>query len=451
MPSLHDIQAAVPPNGGGAVDKTLLRNAVQVRTAYVLGRAEDPGDLVGVDPVTGAAIICIVFKGRLFDYDPDDGSTPPDGITCLVTNDGRRYKLSDGADVFVYSVLSKALTTPPVSPSPTVGDAYLVAAAATGAWAGKSNFVAVLTERGPDWEFIDFGIGRLIYVEDEDAYYHRNSGGAWVAGFGNLIIGANTVRLSAAINFGKRVIVEDMTTTAPPGTASVGTAFVVGSSATGAWSGQDGKIAICEVANQFTIYNPGNGWLAFNKADGTEYRHNGTGWIAAAGSWVDRKSVSTASGSTTAASGTASYSYSTTTAPTTSQRRTIDTATISFTAKKSGAVLRFDYTADVLFTFISVTFTATTGPLVLALFRDSEADAIAWKFVGGLRELRAVVDASAATVTTVNAAVRDFFEIPASNTSSHTYRIAIMSAGLSNAPIDATTLTRRLFTVQEAA
>eukprot|EP01037_Dinobryon_pediforme_P039209 gene39209-47666_t len=38
------------------------------------------------------------------------------------------------------SVISLALTAPPASPSP--GDAYIVAASATGAWSGKSGTIA---------------------------------------------------------------------------------------------------------------------------------------------------------------------------------------------------------------------------------------------------------------------------------------------------------------------
>lgn len=434
MTVYHDIQAAVPPTGSGPVDKTLLRDTIQLRAPYVLASSESAGDLIAVDPVTGAAINHILHRGRVFAYDDTDHTTDDDGLTCLVTSDGRRYKLADIAEVPAYSVLTRSLNAPPGSPA--IGDAYLIAAAATGAWAGHSNEVSVWTARG--WEFVDFGVGRLIYVEDIDAYYHRNAGGAWISGFGNLVIGANSVPLSAAINFGRRVIVENMTTNAPPGTAAVGEAYIIGPSPTGAWAGSALKIAICEVANTFTIYNPGNGWLAFNKGDSTEYRYNGSAWISAAGTWIDRKSTAlTVSGSTTAPTGATFYVNSSGTAPTTSQRRIIDNVTLAFAAKKTGAVLRFHYCAS-----YSIVNGATGGAAsdfkpTCALFRDAESGAIDWK-----------------KASNVEGTVDIWFEVTAPDTSSHTYTFAVMSGyDVSGGTWsqDYNSLVRRQFTVEEAA
>lgn len=448
MPSYPEIQAAVPPDGGGQVGKTLLRNAITKRTAYVLGEAESLGDLTCVDPETGAAIGVVIHKGRLFWYDALDTTTSDDGITCLVSEDGRRYKLGDGFDVFAYSVLSKSLSAPPVSPS--IGDAYLVAAAATGDWAGKSNFVAVWTERGPDWEFINYGIGRLIYVEDADAYYHRNAGGTWVSGFGNLVIGSNSVRLSAAINFGKRVIVENITTTSPPGTAAVGVAYLIGPSATGAWSGQDGKIAICEVANQFTIYNPANGWLAYDKNTSTEYRYNGAAWISASGSWVDGKSVKTASGSTSGPSGATGYAYSSTTAPTTTTRQLKDGALLNYAAKKAGARLRFHYSADYVVGNTTAGAGAPTNDICIALFRDSVGNALDWQQIHGVK---GIIDIKVGDLTpfSLKGHADHWFEISAPDASAHDYFVSIISAVGAGTNYDASSLTRRTFTVEEAA
>lgn len=436
MPIYPDIQAAIPPDGGGPVGKTLLRNAVTARMPYILADDENPSDLVCVDPVTGAGIIDILYLGRLFHYDPTDSITDPDGVSCIVSNEGRRYKLSDGADVFAYSVLDNSLTAPPVSPAPSIGDAYLVAPAATGDWAGHDNEVGVLTARG--WEFINFGIGRLLYIESLEAYVHRKSTGDWAFGFGNLTIGANSVPLSAAINFGNRVRVENITTTSPPGTAAVGTAYLIGGSATGSWSGQDGKIAICEVANTFTIYTPVNGLLAFDKSSGTEYRYNGSAWISADGSWIDRKATAfTVSGSTTAPTGTTFYVNSSGTAPTTSQRRIIDNVTIAFAAKKAGAVLRFHYRAS-----YSIVKSATGGGAsdfnpTYALFRDAGSNAIDWSKAS---DIEGTMDV--------------WFEVAAPDAGSHTYTFAVMSGyDLSNSTSshDYNSLVRRLFTVEEAA
>jgi hypothetical protein len=280
MPSNHPAVAALPTTG--SADKVLLRDLLVASLAIVLPNSADPTELVAVDPDTGAAVIVIIYLGRNFLFDPTDTTTANDGVTCLVSNEGRRYKLSDQSSVFAYSVLDNTIATPPVSPS--IGDAYLVAAGATGAWAGFSNYIAYRSIRG--WEFENFGIGRFIYVESVDTYYHRNSSGTWVTGFGAQTTAANSIPLSAAINFGKRLIVENQTTTSPPGSPTVGTAYIIGAGATGGWSGDDLKIAICEVAGSFVIYNPGNGWEAYDKARNTEFIFNGTAWASAAGAII---------------------------------------------------------------------------------------------------------------------------------------------------------------------
>ncbi len=61
------------------------------------------------------------------------------------------------------SVKDRDLTTPPASPAN--GDRYIVPAAATGAWAGKANQIAVRIAGA--WEFHAPQVGWLCYLEDE--------------------------------------------------------------------------------------------------------------------------------------------------------------------------------------------------------------------------------------------------------------------------------------------
>lgn len=61
------------------------------------------------------------------------------------------------------SVKDRDLATPPASP--INGDRYIVPAAATGAWAGKTNQVAVRIADG--WEYYAPKIGWLCFIEDE--------------------------------------------------------------------------------------------------------------------------------------------------------------------------------------------------------------------------------------------------------------------------------------------
>lgn len=431
MAVYHDIIDAVPPTGGGPVNKTELRNTITARLPYILFDTDNPEDLICVDPATGSAIIDIVYLGRLFHYDPTDTETEGDGVTCIVSNDGRRYKLTDGADVFAYSVLDNNLSAPPADPS--LGDAHLIAAAATGDWAGHEDDLAVFTTR--EWEFINFGVGRLLYIEGSDVYVHRKTDGSWATGFGNLTIGANSVPAGAAINFGNRFIVENQTTSTLPGTATVGTAYV---------RSTDLKLAVCEVANNFTVYTPKVGWSIYDKALKSAFTYDGSAWLSTAGTWIDRKIVSTASGSTTAPTGNTSYTYSSTTAPTTSVRRLIDTVTLSFAAKKTSAKLRLHYSADALFTSDSTG--AGSGDIVIAVFRDSGTNAISWKRVSTVSSL----------ITTNNQSAQmhlDYwFSLTAPDASSHTYTVAIVSRtnGVGNTT-DAGTLTLRDLEIEEAA
>lgn len=61
------------------------------------------------------------------------------------------------------SVKDRDLTAPPASP--TEGDRYIIPAGATGAWAGKTDQIAVRIAGA--WEYHAPQIGWLAYVEDE--------------------------------------------------------------------------------------------------------------------------------------------------------------------------------------------------------------------------------------------------------------------------------------------
>ena len=69
------------------------------------------------------------------------------------------------------------LAAPPASP--VVGNCYLVAAAATGAWAGKAHHLAAYTSGG--WRFIAPRDGLNAYVKSNGATAAYRSG-TWVIG-----------------------------------------------------------------------------------------------------------------------------------------------------------------------------------------------------------------------------------------------------------------------------
>ncbi|MFC6414922.1 DUF2793 domain-containing protein, partial [Massilia varians] len=77
----------------------------------------------------------------------------------------------------IQSVKDRDLTTPPASPAN--GDRYIVPAAATGVWAGKTNQIAVRIADA--WEYNVPKIGWLCFIEDEAKLSAYKSTG-WSAG-----------------------------------------------------------------------------------------------------------------------------------------------------------------------------------------------------------------------------------------------------------------------------
>jgi hypothetical protein len=111
-----------------------------------------------------------------------------------------------GFDLLVQArVLDKDLAAPPGAPAD--GDAYIVAAGASGAWAGNAGKIARWsTALSPDaWEFFTPKSGWECYVVDE-TYMYRYSGSAW----------ARSERLQVIA-----VACSDETTTITAGTAKV--------------------------------------------------------------------------------------------------------------------------------------------------------------------------------------------------------------------------------------
>lgn len=77
------------------------------------------------------------------------------------------------------SVLDRDLATPPTSPAAAAS--YIVAASATGAWAGKSGQVALWDAGVAAWVFAAPRVGWVAYIEDEAKLSAYKSTG-WSAG-----------------------------------------------------------------------------------------------------------------------------------------------------------------------------------------------------------------------------------------------------------------------------
>lgn len=82
--------------------------------------------------------------------------------------------LSLGRFAYHLSVKDRNLSAPPGSP--VAGDTYIVGSAPSGAWAGKTNQVAVWS--GSAWVFGVPRTGWVAYIEDEERTDHALDAGA---------------------------------------------------------------------------------------------------------------------------------------------------------------------------------------------------------------------------------------------------------------------------------
>lgn len=120
-------------------------------------------------------------------------TTPNLGITLIEQGQSQKEVTMNEAITILDAALSggiidKDLTAPPGSP--VAGARYIVAATATGAWAGKENKIAYYFNGG--WRFLTPGEGLFVWMNDENLMYVFN-GTTWTStvGAGNML-GVNT-------------------------------------------------------------------------------------------------------------------------------------------------------------------------------------------------------------------------------------------------------------------
>ena len=415
-----------------SADKNALRELITRDMVFVLAPDDDPTTINTSDADRGTIVPLIAWDGQFFWLDGDDETTAHDGVTCIVTLNSKRYKIS--GTIEPDAVASRSIDVPPSTPD--YGDAYLVPAGSSGDWSTHEDDIAVWTSRG--WQYTSPRVRGPIYVADEDAYV-RWTGTEWASGLGSLLHSSDSIPLSSIIAPAASFVirVENATTTAPPGSASVGVAYIVGPSATGAWLGYDGNIAICEAANTFTLYAPQTGDKVFNKSLGYEVLFNGTSWVSAGGQIVGIGSASYAGPWAITHGGSASFDfqYNASGATSSSIGFTDTNCAIPYTAKRAGASLRFRYSCR-LETWTSVDVGNVIGALVsgvkwhghrggVCLLRDSVTAALDVR-------ARPIAAASVATDGTVTWTwVPDGFSVEfwatAPDTSSHAYYVRHMS------------------------
>lgn len=276
MPSTNEFLAALIDNDP---DRTALYEALARRGAYVIVSGEDATDLVPAPLTTH-----LIYNGLVFWYDAADATTAHDGVTCIVTFDGKRFKSDayNGRGLRTYAVIDKDLTAPPGSP--VLGAAYIVAAGGSGEWATKDKKIAVATARG--WVFIQPNAFDQAFVIDETLVYHYSAGGAWTSGVPGVVLPAGGVNISS-LKYGLGLRVFNQTTTAPPGSPSEGHAYIIATGGSGAWAGHDLKIAIWE-SGAWTILTPVDGWTVYDVSTNRPVYWEGSEWVdpfVASGQW----------------------------------------------------------------------------------------------------------------------------------------------------------------------
>jgi len=406
------IPAAVASKNAAAMRAAIVGELVPVIPAAVNPPTYDPREL---GTSGGAVWQAVIWHEKTWYRDPLDSTTAHDGISTIVLLDAGRYKTN--AIDMPSAVLDRSLTTPPASPS--YGDAYLVPAGATGAWATHPNEIAIWTARG--WAFQFPSEGDLLYIADEDGYIHYD-GASWVNGIGVYAFSPGIIQpthlLIRAWN------VENQTLNAPPATGPAGEQYIVGPSPTGTWASRSKDLAYRPAINQpFIILDPFVGEEAYDKATGQKYRWTGTVWASTAGSVVesgtlfgadvdpDTTLVQAPVGATTV------YAGSPTVAPTTAQWHVVDTlATFTVISRRVGQRIEFVYQASVVKYDNGVASGGggDSGGMWLALFRDSEVNALDWVQVQD-------------GTTQPQYKVQVFFEVVTDDQASHVYKIRWMS------------------------
>jgi hypothetical protein len=415
----------------GRANKNLLRDALVKRVIYPFFDGEDPTDWTA--NVSGAIPAAIAnSSGGIFFLDAADETSAHDGVVVIVTDDGYRYKTSNMT--MPDSVKGLAVEGPPADPE--IGDAYITASAPTGDWSANPDEIAVYTIR--EWLFITPRVGRPIYVEGLDHYF-MDENGDWRSTF---LPDSGQIRDQSLVGGQRRYIVQSQTLNTPPGSPSPEVYWIIGPSPTGAWSGNAGKIATKYDGDaSWTIITPKNGDEAYDIATLSNFIWNGTLWVSGAGAWNSIQiSFTSGTGSVTAPTGTTAWNNSGT--PDTGDRRTIDDVGLTYTARVTGKWLRFRYSAKVVQNLNGTVSDANYVPGI-ALYRDSETDAIAFYPLMGVQTLSGVGQV-------VHTSVDAEFLVQASNTASHTYKVALLSGRQGTGNLDLLTPSLRQFSVEEA-
>lgn len=231
------LESAFPLNSNWPA--ATVRSKLAEAMIAVFPTADLSGEDFSIQPYPAIAVYGPDGDLTLYAFDATDTVTADDGgITCIVVS-GRRYKRS--GDVVIRDAAISA-TTAAQPGSPSLGDTYIVPAAPSGDdWASHAKTVATFTARG--WIFRQPFVGMMVYVEDEDAIYHYDSNGDWIAGLPIGAIQDGSIP-PKKLTYPFAILKVEDERNAPPGSPpTAGTMYQVGTSPTGAFAGHSRSIA----------------------------------------------------------------------------------------------------------------------------------------------------------------------------------------------------------------
>lgn len=359
----HPVETAFP-NGGSSTALTIQQ---QLAAAFPLV-LEDADDIEAMD-LTGLDVVEVRANGAAFIYDAANVD-PHNGVTVLVSDDGKHFVAPLAPQSFT-NVIERT-NTPPGSPA--AGDRYIVGPAPSGAWA--SNADDLTYHDGAQWVFVSPVVGQEVYVRDSATrgHWRWDETGAWLD---------NSALTDGAVTPGKMrwpwgAAVEEETATPPGGMPTAGTLYIVGVSATGAWSGQDTDIAEADGAGGWTFHTPYEGSSVYDTDLQIKRLFRSGEWQAEQSGYAevtDDFDQDADAITMTIGAATAGYTFSASTGPTqTTNGRFIETLDLDVQAEYAGQVVDIEYHATV--TALSHTTSAasvTEYSMVAALFVDSES------------------------------------------------------------------------------
>lgn len=394
-------------------EKTEWNRAGGPIRANLAGQAETwhVPTLDGISPVTdyvAGAQRAFIYDKKVWLRDDTDVTSPHDAISVIVTNDSVRFKSTAvyAGGVYIWPVID-VQSAPPATAA--AGDAYLVDVAPSGAWATHGKAIATCTVGGQVspptqvWVYTPAQQGMVAFDKSRNVFMTYDTSNLWIDGlpgvYGNLTIPPEALEKP---NF----TVQSQTSTTPVSPSS-GQYWIVGTGATGAFSGHDGTVARYDGPSPdvFTFFTPAEGWLAWNVATQRNMVYTSGAWrdvirnvVVAVPAKIVRTSVAAASGAAPASFAAA--------APTNASGTLVfpdgSSSVPVYTLQKSGNRLKIQLRLDLQY--------SAGADLAIAVFKDGQvtADSGNWILVAN--------QGSEFTMTFE-------FEIAIGDTSSHQYNI----------------------------